>query len=142
MTWLQPPGWAHAMIARSWQPLNLRVTEAGDCFTTGPDNQTPVSVSAQRSDDGGTVAVRVTARAAITLQLALPGVAASSVNVTTLAWPERDGVNTPAEPLRIVPKHEGLRLLSSPPPPANGSYSFALAANSFTTLVFERFTTK
>lgn len=58
MTWLQPPGHVHAMIHETWQPNALGLA-VGDGGATAALPGTITSASAQRSDDGRTVVVRV-----------------------------------------------------------------------------------
>merc|ERR550514_1433840 len=56
MTWIQPPGYVHAIIASTWQPNGL---EASPRVAYNSPNET-VGASAQASDDGKTVVVRIT----------------------------------------------------------------------------------
>jgi hypothetical protein len=105
MTWLQPPGWVHAMITKSWQPNAVPIVAGGD-----------VLGSAQVSDDRMSMTVQlvnpVDASGPMTVSLSISGGFAPSgaVNRWTLAeqvpagtQPTKTAGNTPADPLYIAP---------------------------------------
>jgi hypothetical protein len=56
MTWIQPPGYVHSMIASTWQPNGIE-TSARVPYN---DPTATIGASAQASDDGKTVVVRIT----------------------------------------------------------------------------------
>ena len=105
MTWLQPPGWVHAMITHSWQPNAVRVVAGGD-----------VLGSAQVSDDLASMTVQlvnpVDAAGPMTVSLSISGgfKPSGAVNRWTLAeqvpagtQPTKNAGNTPANPTYIAP---------------------------------------
>ena len=105
MTFLQPPGWVHAMITHSWQPNAVSVHASGD-----------VVGSAQLSDDGASMTVQlvnpVDAAGPMSVGVSIAGGFAPSgaVNVWTLAeqvpagtQPTKTAGNSPSNPLYIAP---------------------------------------
>ena len=105
MTWLQPPGWVHAMITHSWQPNAVPVQASGAVLGT-----------AQLSDDKMSMTVQlvnpVDSSAPATVSIAISGGFAPSgaVNVFTLAepvpagqQPNKQAGNSPSNPLYIAP---------------------------------------
>ena len=110
MTWLTPPGQAHAMLGAQWLGSALPAT------TTAP--QYWFSGSAQAASDGSSVLVQLVnaawgAEGAGTVELSVTDFTpAPQVDVWTLANPP--GVydvyagNTPAEPLFVAPVLSGL----------------------------------
>jgi hypothetical protein len=108
MTWLQPPGQVHAMIARTWV--------GGAALRTDSQGGGWLSSSAQVSDDGATVVVQLVnpqnAQGGSVVTLSTPGFAPSGVvSVLTLQVPDtppgqqvnKGAGNTPANPLYIAP---------------------------------------
>jgi len=106
MTWLQPPGWVHAMITHSWQPNAVASWGTGD-----------VLGSAQLSDDGASLTVQlvnpVDAAGPMVVSLSFAGgsfTPSGAVNVFTLAenvpagtQPDKTAGNSPSAPLYIAP---------------------------------------
>jgi len=103
MTWLQPPGWVHAMITQNWLPnaLNISITGGSESF--------PAS-SSQISDDGKTVVLQVVNpvfnadNATLTINF-LGFTPSTSVNVWTLEAPGLPSSygNPPSNPTLISP---------------------------------------
>jgi alpha-L-arabinofuranosidase len=99
MTWLQPPGHVHAMIAKTWLPLAADFAVSGNCsrrLRVG-------DVSAQASADGRRAVVRVLNRADAPADLSVSMGLASSVQYSTIAGPDLQASNTPADPEKVVP---------------------------------------
>ncbi len=105
MTWLQPPGYVHAMISQNWLPHALNVTVAGG------GNGYP-STSAQVSDDAKTVIVQVvnpvTTSGNTTVTIAFTGGFSPSGSGTmwTLSDPgfsPQVSGNSPSNPTYIAP---------------------------------------
>lgn len=121
MTWLQPPAYVHQMIASAWRSDALLV-DSSDCgtvcgSTTGGPGGAGTScahAAAQRGVDG-----------LITLQLLNMGTSAVDFNVTfsghatavahgwQLHATHVEGVNTPSDPLKIVPRKVSVDLHQS-----------------------------
>ena len=85
VSYLQPPGWVHHLINRTWQPLGLRIR------WVAPEGRQPVdaygsrwnntySASAASSDDGRLIVVRLTSWAAMPIRVLLNGTTASSAS--------------------------------------------------------------
>ena len=97
------------MIYDSWQPQAVAVTSDADAPGGGPPQYHGVEprFSAQKSADGKTIVVRyVNNGAAQTLKLTIKGTAAelaATARVTTYANDDLAAVNTPAEPVKVVP---------------------------------------
>ena len=133
MTWLQPPGWVHAMITHSWQPNALAVTLGG---------AKAVAASAQLSDDGMSMTVQLvnpvdSAGPAVASVSVSGGFSPSgAVNVWTLAepvpagtQPDKTAGNTPANPLYISPQRSMLEW-----PAGQATLNVTLPPMSFTIL--------
>ena len=118
MTWLQPPGYVHAMITATQQPNALPIA-AG-----------PYAASAQLSDDGKALTVQVVNDRATpgSIVIALSGGFAptGAVTIWTLNSTDVEGGNTPAQPTLISPTQT-----SAPAWPAAG-LALTLPGNSFT----------
>ena len=101
MTWLQPPGYVHQMVDRSWQPNALNVTGAGS----------DSAFSAQKSDDGKTVVLRYVnygadeVKVTVTLTSGSAGGSSSPtlVQMWTIASDDPDAANSPANPTAVSP---------------------------------------
>ena len=133
MTWLQPPGWVHAMIAQTWQPNNLAVS-----FST--DGKRPAmaarhAVSAQGSDDGRTVVVRVVngdwgPNANTTAAVTVHGLGAiRGGSTSTISYPSLSGANTPSQPTLVAPIASSFGVM-----PAGNT--FLTPAHSYTVFTF------
>lgn len=131
MTWLQPPGWVHAMITHSWQPNAVAAWGTGD-----------VLGSAQLSDDGKSMTVQlvnpVDAAGPMIVSLSVAGGFAPSgaVNVFTLAedvpagtQPDKQAGNSPSAPFYIAPVQSMLEW-----PAGQGVLNITLPPFSFTVL--------
>ena len=105
MTWLQPPGWVHAMITHSWQPNAIAAWGSG-----------AVLGSAQLSDDGASMTVQLVnpvdaaGPMIVSLSIAAGFKPSGAVNVFTLAEPVPAGTqpnkqagNSPSAPTYIAP---------------------------------------
>ena len=105
MTWLQPPGWVHAMITHSWQPNAVSATASG-----------AVIGSAQLSDDGMSMTVQLVnpvnsaGPAVVSVSISGGFTPSGAVNVFTLAEPvpagtvpNKEAGNSPSNPLYISP---------------------------------------
>ena len=116
----------------TWQPNNLNLTADSNCIPHAQSGGVNVP-SAQVSDDGKTVVVRVVNKgdAGIVIINGLTGV--STASQTSISWPDTAGANTPSEPTKISPKNTTLSVLGI----LNGKGSFQLAANSFTVFEFQ-----
>lgn len=120
MTWLQPPGWVHAMIKDTWELDALRVTlepasPNRTCTPYGQHTSKPCpyllnySASAQQCADGKRVEVRYMNALASpqSLSVDLVGIgagelAAATATVTQIFSAEINGSNpAPSEPERI-----------------------------------------
>lgn len=104
VTWGQPPYYTHKMIADTYQPNAVSVTMAGSGIAGGPSPKGVVS--AQVSDDGGTLVVRYvnTRPDAITLQVNVNGeAAANSGSMWLLHSDSLTDSNTPSEPTYVSP---------------------------------------
>jgi hypothetical protein len=105
MTWLQPPGWVHAMITHSWQPNAVAAWGRGD-----------VTGSAQLSDDGQSLTVQLVnpvdaaGPMIVSLSIVAGFTPSGAVNVFTLAetvpagtQPDQKAGNSPSDPMYIAP---------------------------------------
>merc|ERR1712160_208664 len=127
MTWLQPPGYVHKMIADTWASKGLNVSVSTEVPATGKGPQSP-SASAQLSDDGKTVYVRVAVDTATTVVLQFNGKPLSGVvKRTTISALNKDAANSPGDPTFISPVASTVDL--------QNDGSVAVPSNSFT--VFE-----
>jgi hypothetical protein len=119
MTWLQPPGFVHQMIADTWSSHALRVTVNGTEQTgVNAINATgvvleAVSAAAQKSDDGKTLLLRVACVNASKIQLtiggkSLPYLASNGrllrVKQTTISSDDPKAGNWPDNPMAISPQ--------------------------------------
>ena len=110
MTWIQPPGYVHAMIEATWQPNAISVSPRGRY--NGPSQ---IGASAQASDDGRTVVVRLTnmGNTAATVEMSIPGFSggSSKPSTWTLQSPgNKDGANPPSDPTKISPEKGAVRV--------------------------------
>jgi len=118
MTWLQPPGYVHAMVSSSWQPVARNFVTAGNC--TGSSFG---SVSVQASDDGHTLVIRLVNELPHDRQFRVDVGRSMQMSMTTIASEDLSGVNTPAHPAQIVPSA-----------PQSIQQDVILPANSFTVI--------
>ena len=106
---VQPPGYIHSMIASTWQPNGLGVTPRGRY------NQAAqlLGASAQASEDGKTVVVRLTnmGDSATTAELVVPGFSGVAKPTTWTLQSvvaggkvDKDGANPPGDPTKISPQ--------------------------------------
>ena len=148
-TWLQPPGYVHAMIASSLSqaPNALKVT------LDQPTSQPPYSASAQISADGSTVVVQLVngidsatnTSGNVTISFAGGSfVPSGPVTVTMLATPEavngapwETSSNTPAQPELVSPSTTGATW-----PAGSSTWTVALPPYSFTILQIKGATAK
>eukprot|EP01047_Picozoa_sp_COSAG01_P038337 COSAG01_NODE_3106_length_6575_cov_25.785207_4_plen_287_part_00 len=117
-TWLQPPGWVHKLLHSTWQPNGLAVTPLDHWGRAGDRMNATVGASAQASDDGQTVVVRITNQGdqAANVTLTVPGFSGSTragpttwllrplVTEGSSWWPDKGSGNTPFQPTRISPR--------------------------------------
>jgi hypothetical protein len=127
MTWLQPPGWVHTMIAQTWADIVLVAN-----YSALPPG---VSFAAQLTADRATFVVRAVNMGAAVQPLAVEltgGAFSLEMNansaVTALTGPDLQGDNPPSAPLTISPSailsadvSENSVMLELPP------YSFVVA---------------
>eukprot|EP00040_Diaphanoeca_grandis_P032005 m.192845 g.192845 ORF g.192845 m.192845 type:complete len:808 (-) comp32486_c0_seq1:486-2909(-) len=94
MSWIQPPGYVHKMIANTWSAKALPATLVnGD------------SVSAQLSDDGKSVLIRLATTTGGSVQLTFKGKAVTgNVKQTTISSADLDDANPPSDPTHISPQ--------------------------------------
>ena len=128
MTWIQPPGFVHKMIHDTWQPNGVNATVQSGAG---------VSASAQKSEDGKVLVVRLVNDDAAPKQLTLAvhGMpVAVNVAGTTLSAPNGDleAANPPGDPARVSPVSFGAKAA------ADNTVAATLAPRSFTVLVFDR----
>lgn len=104
MTWLQPPGHVHAMVARSWLPLAVNVTVAPHC----PFYLDPGMFSAQAAAGGARAVLRLAWKHAtpfnVTVGIAGVPNATLPLRVTTIGGVNTTHANTPADPFGIAPR--------------------------------------
>ena len=113
MTWIQPPGYVHSMIASTWQPNGVEVTPRIP-YSDHPAPGSTVGASAQASDDGKTVVVRITNMdqgTAAKVELDVPGFSGSGKPTTWTLQSvgadgkvDPDGANPPGNPEMISPQ--------------------------------------
>jgi len=122
MTWIQPPGYVHAMISKTFAPQALYVgwasgtdKQALRARTVSSDGRVlnrrymagpAVSISAQKSDDNTQVFVRVanSQLTASSVSITLENFKFQpTVNVWTLSNPDPNGSNPPSNPTFISP---------------------------------------
>ena len=115
-TYLQPPGWVHAMVSDAWQPLAVPVswTRPGPATVGDAWNATFTS-SAARSKDGTSLVLRITSNASAPIRVLIvlepaavePHVLKGWDNATyvarVLSAPSLDAINTPAAPRAVAP---------------------------------------
>lgn len=99
MTWLQPPGHVHAMIAKTWQPWAVAY-EIQNCSLLGPDEG---FVSAQASRDGRSIVVRLVNSAQHSQNVSVSMGKPAEVRMTMLTSLDAKASNTPAEPSKVKP---------------------------------------
>eukprot|EP01050_Picozoa_sp_SAG11_P006240 SAG11_NODE_477_length_9118_cov_3.513582_2_plen_361_part_00 len=133
MTWLQPPGFVHQMIADTWSTHGLKVTVNGTAQTgVNANNATDgllgtVFASAQRSDDGKTVMIRVASVNASSIMLSISGKpVVGTVRRTTISSSDPHAGNWPSDPMAVSPQTNMLALAE-----ADGG-AVALPERSFT----------
>jgi len=104
MTWLQPPGYVHKMIAQSWQPNALAFTGANN-----------TAFSAQSSEDGKSVVLRFVNSASqqqsATVTLQQDGAAlgvSTSAQMVTMSSSDPGAANPPGDPTLVSPKSSSL----------------------------------
>jgi alpha-L-arabinofuranosidase len=110
-SWLQPPGYLHKMVTETMQPNGLEVVISKSWRAAN------LSASAQQSDDGKTLVVRLAnvGTREVTLSLNVSGAArlgdAAAATMWLLASPSGDRLdaNTPAEPTRVSPVRTTIR---------------------------------
>jgi len=112
-TWLQPPGFVHQMISETMQPNGLEVSITNSSLSAN------LTASAQQSDDGKTLVVRLAnvGKRAVTLSLNVSGAArlggddVVDATMWLLASPSGDPLdaNTPAEPERVRPVKRAIK---------------------------------
>ena len=101
------------MIASTWQPNGLFVTPRGRYNSGGP-----IGASAQGSDDGKTVVVRITntGDSAAQIERVVPGLSGVSEPTTwtlqsvTDGKVDKDGANPPSDPAKISPVQGALEV--------------------------------
>jgi hypothetical protein len=124
-TWLQPPGWVHAMIASTWGDMGLPIT-----YTT-PAGAGGLSVTAQRSSATGAVHLRVLNSQAWVVNATFTltgGDVGGVVNVTTLRAPAGVTSNRYFD-------SDAIRPVSTTVPYAPGGY-ISIPASSYSVLSF------
>lgn len=130
--WLQPPGYICRMIARSYQPIDVRAQIQSEGEKNAGEK---LKVTAARSENGKTLVLRVvnSGDAPITAGLSLAGFIPSkpTASVEELAGP-MNAVNTAAEPRRIIPKTREWRHELG-----KGASTYTFPPGSFTVLTFE-----
>lgn len=104
------------MIASTWQPNALGVTPRGR-YVNPRSGDGGVGASAQASDDGKTVVVRLTnmGMSAATVELVVPGFSGGASKPVTWTLQsvgydgkvDTDGANPPADPTKISPQKGG-----------------------------------
>eukprot|EP00928_Gymnodinium_smaydae_P075106 TRINITY_DN58111_c0_g1_i1.p1 TRINITY_DN58111_c0_g1~~TRINITY_DN58111_c0_g1_i1.p1 ORF type:complete len:673 (+),score=94.79 TRINITY_DN58111_c0_g1_i1:51-2069(+) len=125
MTWLQPPGHVHAMVAETWEPIARNASLSGSCGALAA----PGGISAQASVDGDSIAIRIVNTEAEPRRVLfdfLKDLKPSSLTWRTITSSRLSDANTPAEPLRVSPS--SLR-------DATGDLSATLPGQSFSVFV-------
>ena len=123
MTWIQPPGYVHAMIAKAWQPNGVNATSY----------DAKLKLSAQVSDDGRTAAVSLANDDAQPklLTLTVAGVHPSAVAQATTLFAANGDVETanpPSDPTRVSPQPLAVTF-------TDGAVRATLPGHSFTSIV-------
>ena len=111
MTFLQPPGYVHAMVHATWQPNALNVSIAGPAAASpdryGSSWNASFSSSAAISDDHGTTIVRLLNNHTSAIEVTIAAVyVAATCNATLLAAASLWGAaaeNHPSMPHRVSP---------------------------------------
>lgn len=109
MTWLQPPGYVHQMVNRTFQPRGLNVSSPSG----------PQAFSAQLSTNNRTVVLRYvntnSASRNVTFELAASRGAppAASVEVWTLTSADLDDANSPGNPSLVSPNQRTIENFGS-----------------------------
>eukprot|EP00658_Telonema_sp_P-2_P038649 TRINITY_DN27689_c0_g1_i2.p1 TRINITY_DN27689_c0_g1~~TRINITY_DN27689_c0_g1_i2.p1 ORF type:complete len:676 (-),score=152.23 TRINITY_DN27689_c0_g1_i2:251-2278(-) len=110
MTWLQPPGYVHQMVAQSWQP---------NALSWAADSVPATVFSAQKSDDDKIVVLRYanTANETATMTVNLmhggkPVDPVGDAKVSVLSSADPNAANPPGDPARVSPKSSRLALKS------------------------------
>jgi alpha-L-arabinofuranosidase len=108
LQWLQPPGYVHQMIDQTWHQNALKVTSDG----TGAG-----TISAQKSDDGKTLVLRVVNYAGkdklapptqFTVKIDPPPASKKPATVWTMRSTDPLAANPPGQPSLISPKESTL----------------------------------
>lgn len=123
MTWIQPPGYVHAMIGQTWADQGLNVT--------GTENTDVISVAAQKTADGSELVVRVVNNQGFSTSLTLNVIGAHlnpQATVWTLANSDPSAANSPAFPTAVAPSKTTQTIV-------NGG-TVTLQPYSFTVIVF------
>lgn len=120
MTWLQPPGYVHAMITATWADLGLAVYDN----STGTPTQvrsgvgaSAFAVTSQLTTDGKTLLVRVVnqqgAPQSVTLNIVNAQVS-PSVTQWVLTSGSASDANTPANPTMVSPQQTTVQVPAFP----------------------------
>lgn len=105
MTWLQPPGHVHAMVAQSWQPLGLATTLSPP--PAHPGYNAPYSASAAKSEDGKILVARVVNMGTGAQRVTFEHdgkTAPPPSRAVQIADADGNNANPPAEPDRVAPR--------------------------------------
>jgi hypothetical protein len=93
MSWIQPLGYVHGMIADTWASKGLQVDTSGTA-----------KVSAQHSDSGDAVYIRAASDTSQTIALKAGGKPVSgTVKQTTLSNDDLGAANSPGAPVSPAP---------------------------------------
>ena len=117
------PGYVHKLLADTWQPNGVDVSPRGAWQRDSNYDNATVGASAQASDDGKTVVVRITnsGDTPAAISLSVKGFSGGATKPTTwlleappLAgstwWPDKGGTNPHDEPTLISPKRGSARV--------------------------------
>jgi len=130
MTWIQPPGYVHQMIAQNWfeNALAIQLLSSVDeedhyYYHTKRHNYhrrssitgmaSPYAISAQKSTDGSSIALQLVNNigSESTFKVTLQGVNTNpSVTLTQLASSDLSAANTPSNPTFVSPKKTTITL--------------------------------
>ena len=124
--WLQPPGYVTQMVSRNYQPLCVSAR------VDGPES--PLDVTATRSEDGGTLVLQVLNASGdpVPARIFIAGFTPAEPTAEAVQLVGRpDETNTAEAPARIVPetKPDALRL-------RDGNANYTFPGGSFTILRF------
>jgi hypothetical protein len=124
MTWMQPPGYVHVMIARALQPNAVYVSSTDGTIPT----------SAQKSDDGLSLTIQIVNKHDVdaSVTLVINGFTPyGTVTITTMGSNDKNGGNTPAQPTLISPMERTVVW------PGEGGLKIGLGPNSFTVVTVQ-----